>query len=154
MSGFFATNASNPLHWTLINSCFGALYSVWVHSGSFRNSMKLDAKYGELVQLMQKFVPRSHVGIFRNEPNPPHWTLNLCFHKFHCFWVHLLWFRNVMKLGAKRCELVQLMQKFLPQSQVRNFHNEHSQSAPLDPRHMFLVSCIVFGCIWDRFVTA
>jgi len=43
------------------------LYSVWVHLGSFRNSMKLDAKQGELEQLMQKFVPRSHVGIFRNE---------------------------------------------------------------------------------------
>ena len=47
---------------------FGALYSVWVHLGSFRNSMKLDAKYGELVQLLQKFMPRSHVRIFRNEP--------------------------------------------------------------------------------------
>jgi hypothetical protein len=29
--------------------------------------MKLDAKQGELVQLMQKFMPWSHVGIFRNE---------------------------------------------------------------------------------------
>ena len=29
--------------------------------------MKLDANQGELVQLMQKFVPRSHVEIFRNE---------------------------------------------------------------------------------------
>ena len=29
--------------------------------------MKLDAKQGELVQLMQKFVPRSDIGIFRNE---------------------------------------------------------------------------------------
>ena len=29
--------------------------------------MKLDAKLGELVQLEQKFMPQSHVGIFRNE---------------------------------------------------------------------------------------
>jgi len=29
--------------------------------------MKLGAKRGKLVQLMQKFVPRSHIGIFRNE---------------------------------------------------------------------------------------
>jgi hypothetical protein len=35
--------------------------------GSFRNRMNFDAKQGELVQLMQKFVPRSYVGIFRNE---------------------------------------------------------------------------------------
>ena len=56
-------NAPNPPHWTL-NSCFGALHSVWVYLGSFRYSMKLDAKQGELVQLMQKFLPRSRVGIF------------------------------------------------------------------------------------------
>ena len=63
---FFSTNTPNPLHWTL-NSCFGVLHSVWVHLGSFRNYMKLDAKQGELVQLMQKFLPRSRVGIFLYE---------------------------------------------------------------------------------------
>ena len=59
-------NAPNPLHWTL-NSCFGALHSVWVHLGSFRNRMKLDAKQGELMQLMRKLVPRSHAEIFLYE---------------------------------------------------------------------------------------
>ena len=39
--------------WTL-NSCFGALYSVWVHLLTFHNCMKLGAERGELVQLMQK----------------------------------------------------------------------------------------------------
>ena len=63
---FFATNAPNPLHWTL-NSCFSVLHSVWVHLGSFCNYMKLDAKQGELVQLIRKFLPRSHVGIFLYE---------------------------------------------------------------------------------------
>ena len=29
--------------------------------------MKLDVIFAELVQLMQKFVPRIRVGIFRNE---------------------------------------------------------------------------------------
>ena len=33
--------------------------------------MKLGAKQGELVQLMQKFMPRSDVGIFRNERTTP-----------------------------------------------------------------------------------
>ena len=32
--------------------------------------MKLDAKQGELVQLMHKLVPRSHIEIFRNEHTP------------------------------------------------------------------------------------
>ena len=45
----------------------GALHSVWAHLGSFRNRMKLDAKQGELVQLMRKLVPRSHAGIFLYE---------------------------------------------------------------------------------------
>ena len=58
-------NEHDPPHWT-INSCFGAFYNVWVHLGSFRN-YKLGAKRGELVQLMQKFVPRIHIVIFRNE---------------------------------------------------------------------------------------
>jgi len=63
---FFATNAHYPLHWSL-NSFVGALHSVWVHLGSFRNRMKLDAKQGELVQLMRKLVARSHAGIFLYE---------------------------------------------------------------------------------------
>jgi hypothetical protein len=66
MSGFFATNTPNQPHWNP-NSCFGALHCVWVRLGSFRNCMKLGAKQCELLQLMQKYVPRSHVGIFCNE---------------------------------------------------------------------------------------
>jgi len=31
--------------------------------------MKPDAKHTELVQLTQKFVTRSHIGIFRNKHN-------------------------------------------------------------------------------------
>ena len=107
-------NSPNPLHWTL-NSCFGASHSVWVHLGLFRNRMKLDAKQGELVQLMRKLVRPSHAGIFStNAPNPPHWTLNSCFVALHIVWVHLGSFRNCMRLGAKRGELVQLIQKFVP----------------------------------------
>ena len=143
-------NPPNPPHWTL-NSCFGALHNVWVHLGSFRNYMKLYAKQGELAQLMRKFLPRCHVGIFStNTPNPPHWTLNSCFGALHSVWMHLGSFRNCMKLG----ELVQLKQKFVQRSHVGIFHNERNQSAPLDPKLMFLVRCIVFGCIWDRFMTA
>ena len=57
-----------PIHtiWTL-NSCFGAFLSVWVHLGPFRYCTKLGAKCAKLVQLMQKFMPRCRVRIFRNE---------------------------------------------------------------------------------------
>ena len=50
-----------------------------------------------------------------------------------------------MKLGAKQCELVQLMQKFMPRSQVRIFRNECTQSTPLDPKLMFVCVSYCLG---------
>ena len=46
------------------NVSFGAFRTTWVHSGPFGCLTKLGAERAELVQ---KFVPRSRVGIFRNE---------------------------------------------------------------------------------------
>ena len=66
MSKFFATNAPDPPHWTL-NSCSGAFRTLSVHLGPFCFLIKLCSKQAELVELMQKFVPRSRVGIFCNE---------------------------------------------------------------------------------------
>ena len=43
---------------------FGAFRTIWVHLGPFGCLTKLGAKQAELVQ---KFVTRSRVGIFRNE---------------------------------------------------------------------------------------
>src|SRR6185436_8033001 len=93
MFHFFAMNALNPPHWTL-NSCFGVFHNVWMHLGSFRNCMKLVANYTELVQLMQKFVPRSRVVIFRNQraPSTP-LDPELMFSRFHSISVHLVSFR-------------------------------------------------------------
>ena len=72
--------------------------------------MKLGAKQGQLVQLMQKLVPRSQIGNFRNKrTNPPHCTKNSCFGALHSVWVRLGSFRNCMELFAKRGQLVQLM---------------------------------------------
>jgi len=42
-----------------------------------------------------------------------------------------------MKLGAKRDELVQLMQKFVPRSHIGIFSNGRTLSTPLDPKVMF-----------------
>src|SRR6185295_4373018 len=108
-----------------------------MHLGSFRNFMKLGAKWVELVQLLQKFVPRSHVGIFHNATNPPHWTLNQCFGAFRSIWEHLESLCNCMKLVAKHTELVELMQKFVPRSRVEIFRNQSTWSTPLDPKLMF-----------------
>jgi len=115
------------------------LRRILVHLGSFRNYMKLGAKRGELVQLMRKFVPRSDVGIFRNERTQST-PLDLC-----SILVHLGSFRNCMKLGAKRGELVQLMQKFVPRSNVRIFRNECTKSTPLDPKLMIRSVLLYLG---------
>ena len=66
VSEFFATNAPDPPHWTL-NSKFVTFRSVWVRLGLLCYDSKLSAKWAELVQLMQKFMPRSCIGCFRNE---------------------------------------------------------------------------------------
>ena len=66
MLEFFATYAPDPHHWTL-KTCFGVFLSVWVHLEPFLYCTKLAVKRAKLVQLMQKFVPRSRVRIFRNE---------------------------------------------------------------------------------------
>ena len=62
-SEFFATYAPDPPHWTL-SSCFGVFCTIWMHLGPFGCLTKLSAKQAEL---MQKFVPRSRIGIFRNK---------------------------------------------------------------------------------------
>ena len=78
--------------------------TIWVLSGPFGCLTKLGAKRAELGQ---KFMPRSRVGIFRNErtrstPLDPKLT-------FLCVLYHLCAFGTVgflTKLGAKRAELV------------------------------------------------
>ena len=63
MSEFLATNTPDPLRWTL-NSCFAAFRMVWVHLRLFGCLTKLGAKHFKLVR---NFVPRRHVGVFRDE---------------------------------------------------------------------------------------
>ena len=153
---FFATNAPDTLHWTL-NSCFGASRSIWVHLAMFRYYTKLGAKRVELVQLMQKFVPWSCFGFFTtNAPNQPHWTLNSCLCASRSVWVYLAIFRYYTKLGTKRVELVQLIQKFVPWSCFGIFRNECTRSTPLDPKLLFrwvLYHLGAFGNVWLPYKT-
>ena len=73
-----------------LNSYFGAFHSVWVHLGLFRYDSKLGTKRTELVQLMQKLMPLSHMEFFTiNAPDPLHLILNSCFGAFHSVRVHL-----------------------------------------------------------------
>jgi len=72
---------TRPIHTIgLENSCFVAFRKVWVHLGPFCYCTKLGAKWAELVQLMEKFMPRSRVRTFRYElTRYTPWDLELMF---------------------------------------------------------------------------
>ena len=107
-------------------------HTVWVHWGLLGCLTKLGAKRAELVQ---KFVPRSRVRIFRNEPT--RCTPLDPKHMFWCISYHLGAFATIRlpyETWAKRFELVQ---KFVARRRVGVFRYERTRSTPLDPKHMF-----------------
>ena len=92
---------------------------------------KLGAKHSELVQ---KFVPRSHVGVFRDEHTRS--TPLEHKHSFCCISYHLGPFGTVSLPYETRCN-VELVQKFVSRSCIGIFRNKHTRSTPLDPKLMF-----------------
>ena len=68
-----------------------------------------------------------------NTPDPPHWNLSACIDAFCSVWVHFVWFHYRMKLGAKRAELEQLMQKFVPRSRIGIFLQRTHLIHPIGP---------------------
>ena len=112
--------------------------------GMFGCLTKLGAKRAEVVQ---KFVPRSRVGIFHNERtlSTPLYP-KLMFWEFRIICVHSGLFGCLTKLVAKQTELVQ---KFVPRSRVGIFRNERIRSTPL--HHKLTFSCVFFNL--DAFVT-
>ena len=146
-------NAPGPLHWTL-NSCFVEFRSVWVHLGLFRYSTKLDAIWVELVTLLKKYVPRGHVGQFCNERT---WSSpldnKLFFWLVRSVWVHLGSIRYCTKLDAIWAELLQLVKKVHATKSCGTFSHRMHLVHPMGPKTHVLLSIVVFGCIWDCFVT-
>ena len=115
-----------------------------MHSGPFDCLTKLGAQRAEVVQ---KFVPRSRIGIFRNERTRftplelPFWYVSYYLAAFGTVWLPC-------ELGAKRAEL---MQKFVTRSRVRIFRNERTRSTPMDANLIFLCVSYYFsavGTIW------
>ena len=99
---------------------------------------KLGAKRAKLVQLMQKFVQRCLVRIYRNkrsrsatlDPKLIFWCVSFDLGAFGTvLLLHETW--------CKRAKLVQLMQKFVRRCLVRIF----ATNAP-DPHHWTLNSCL------------
>ena len=125
--------------------------TIWVPLGLFGCLTKLGTKQAKLVQ---KFVPRSCVRIFRNEhtqstPLDPKLTF--------CYILHYLGaFGTVWLPYETRCKMAELPQKFVPRSRVGIFCNERTRSAPLDPKLTFW--CILyylgaFGTVWLPYET-
>ena len=122
-------------------------HTIWVHSEPSGCLTKLSTKQDELVQ---KFVPRSHVRIFRNErtrstPLDP----KLPFFAFHSIWVHSGLFGCLTKLGAKRAKIVL---KFVPRRGVGIFRNKSIRSTPLDPKLMFWCVSYYLGAFGNHLV--
>ena len=113
---------STPLY---PNSCFGASHSVWMHLGSFRNRMKLDAKLCELVQLMRKLVPRSHTEIFlyeRTQSTPLDPKL-----MYWCVSYHLAAFGTIMFPYESRCKTGRTSAKVCSMKSHWNFSQRKHQ---------------------------
>ena len=98
-------------------------------------------------ELLQKFVPRSRVGIFRNErtrstPLDPK-------HMFWCVSYHLRAFGTVVRLPYETRG-----KTFQTSAKVRATKSHRSFSRRTQPIHPIgshvLVGFIPFGCIWDR----
>ena len=107
-------------------------HTIWVHSGPFGCLTKLGGKRAELVQ---KFMPRSRGGIFRNQSTRStpldhkltFWFVSYCLGAFGTVWL-------LTKLGAIRAELVQ---KFVPRSRIVIFCHKRTRSTPLDHKLTF-----------------
>ena len=111
-----------------------------MHSGPFGCLRKLRGKWAELVQ---KFVPQSRVGIFRNErtrPTPLDPKLMFWCVSYH--WVHSGPYGCLTKLCGKP---VNLVQKFVPRSCVRTFRNKRTRSTPFGPKLTFWCISYHFG---------
>jgi len=100
-------------------------------------------------KLVQKFVPRSRVGIFRNErtrSTPLDSKL-----MFWCVSYYLDAFGTVCCVTTLSSKRAKLVQKFVPRCRVGIFHNERTRSTLWDSKLMFwcvLYYLAAFGIVW------
>ena len=149
-SDFFTTNATDPPHWTP-NSCFGVYCTICMHLGPFRWRTKLGAKRAELVE---KFVPRSRVIIFRNE----HTGLTPLEPKlmFWCVSYYLGAFGTVSLPYKTGCKTAWSGAKVRAMKSCQNFSQQNIRSTPLDANLMFWCTSYylgAFGRVWLRYNT-
>src|SRR6185436_18807859 len=113
-----------------------------MHSGQFGCLTKLGAKWAELVQ---KFVPRSRIGIFRNErtrytPLDPKLT-------FWCVSYYLGSFGAVWLPYKTRCKTGRSSAKVRATKLHRNVSQRTHPIHPIGPKTNVFVRFVLFGCI-------
>ena len=133
---------STPLEPKLMFWC------VLVQLGQFGCLTNVGGKRAELVQ---KFVPRRRVRIFRSECTQstlfdPKLTFWCIFYHLGAFGTIWLPYETLWKTGGS------FLQKFVPRSRVGIFRNERTRSTSLDPKLKFWCVFVLFGCIRDHLV--
>jgi hypothetical protein len=126
---------------------FLCVRTILVHLGLFSLLLKLGAKRAELVQ---KFVPRSRVGIFRNQriqstPLDPELVFWCVLYNFGAFGTIWLSYETQCKTGRTGAKVR------APKS-LRNFSQRRHPILPIGPKTNVLVHFIQFWCIGDRLV--
>ena len=130
---------------------FFSFCTICMHLGPFGCPTKLCAKRAELVQ---KFVPWSCIGIFRNErtrfspldPKPMIW----------CVSNYLGAFRTVWLPYETRCKTGWTSAKHHATKSYRNFLQQTYPIHPLDPKLMFWCVSYYLGAfetVWSRYKT-
>jgi len=122
-----------------------------VHSGPFSGLTKLGAKRAELVQ---KFVKRSRIGIFRNErirstPLDPKLT-------FWCISYYLSAFGTIWLAYETRWKTSRTSAKVCATKSHRNFSQRTHPIHPFDPKLTFwcISYCLgAFGTVWLPYET-
>jgi len=124
VSEFSETNAPDPPHWTL-TSWFGAFCTTWMHLGQFGYVTTLSAKRAKMVQ---KFVPRNRVKVFRNERTRStpldskliFWCVLYYLGAFGTVWVP---YKTPCKMGRSGAKV----------RAMKSFRNFSKQTHPIDP---------------------
>ena len=118
-----------------------------MHSGLFSSLTKLVAKRAELVQ---KFVARSGVGIFRNQctrstpldPKLTFWSVSYYLGSF-----------GIVRLPYEtQCKTGRTSAKVRETNSYRNFSQRTHLIHPIGPKTDVLGRFVLFGCIRDRLV--
>src|SRR6185503_3329649 len=107
---------------------FWCIRTIWVHSGLFGCLTKLGAKQAELVQ---KFVPRSRVGMFRNkstrstplDPKLMFWCVSYYLGAFGTIWLPY----------ETRCKTGRISAKVRETKSHRNFSQRTHPIHPIRP---------------------